>query len=108
MLWLAVRLVIEGAGHGDHARVGVDGKPATGIVAAGCSDRVVGRIGVAGQAGHADRGADDRILGHRVGRGVRIGDRADVEFVHIAHRDRERLRVVRAGVASLVARTVMS
>ena len=40
---------------------------------------------------HADGGADDRVLGHRVGRRVGVADRADVELVDVVDIDGERL-----------------
>ena len=91
------RLVVEAAGDGHDARVGVDGKQAAGIVVERVGDRV-GHVGIGGQAGHADRGADNRILGHRVGAGIRVGDGAGVELVDVIDRDRQR-RGAEAGVA---------
>ena len=47
---------------------------------------VVGDVRIGGQAGHADGRADNRIFGHRVGTGVRVGDGAGVELVDVVDR----------------------
>ena len=86
-----VRLAVDGPGHGHHARVGVDGEPAAVVVLQAVGDRVVRGIGVAGRRGHADRRADDRVFVHRIGRGVTVGDRTDVELVQVVDVDREHL-----------------
>ena len=86
-----VRLAVDGPGHGDDARVGIDGEASAVVVLQAVGDRIVRGIGVAGRGGDADRGADDRVLIDRIGRGVAVGDRADVEFVQVVDRDREHL-----------------
>ena len=73
MLWLVGALGIEqrAVGDGDHAGVGVDGEPATGIVGQRVGDTIVGGVGVAGQGGDADRRAVGGVLGDGVGRARR-------------------------------------
>ena len=102
----AVRLAIDRPGHGHDARVGVDGEPAAVVVLQAVGDRVVRGIRVAGRRGHADRGADDRVLVDRIGRGIRVADRTHVELIHVVDRDRKHRVVVEVSLE--VARTVMS
>ena len=72
MLWLVAVSESRAAGHGDHARVGVDREPAAGVVVQRVGDRVVGGIGVGGAGRDADGRADDGVFGHRLAAGVGI------------------------------------
>ena len=56
----AVRFPVDRAGHGHHAGVGVDGKPAAVVVLQAVGDRVVGGIRVTGRGGDADGGPGQR------------------------------------------------
>ena len=54
--------------------VTVDREPSTGVVVQRVGDRVVGRVGVARQSGHADHRAIGGVFVNGVGRGVAVGD----------------------------------
>ncbi len=84
------RLAIEqrAVGHRHDARGSVDREPSTGVIIQRVGDRVVGRIGIGCQSGHANHGAVGRILVDRVGCRVAVGDRTDVEFVDVVDVDR--------------------
>ena len=84
----AGRLVVEAAGDGHHARVGVDREQPAGIVIQRVADRVRG-IGIGRQAGDTHHGARRRILGNGVGTGIGVGHGPGVEFVDVTHGDRQ-------------------
>ncbi len=86
------RFPVDGAGHRDHARIGVDGEQAARIVAQAIGHRVRAvRVGC--QSRHAHHRAHGAILIHRVGRGVAVRHRLDAAEIDI------RLRRVRRSPA---------
>ena len=69
----AGRLAVDPAGHRDHARRGVDGKPSARVVVQRVADRIRA-VRIVGKGRQADRGAVGRVLQHVVGRGVGVAD----------------------------------
>ena len=49
---------------------------------------MVRRISITRLCRKAHRRAHRRVLGHRLGRGIGVADRAGVELVDVTHRDR--------------------
>ncbi len=66
----------------------VDGEPASGIVRKAVGDRI-GAVRVGCEGGHADDGADRRVLVDGIGAGIDVGDCADAAvIIHRAHVNR--------------------
>ena len=105
MLRLAPRLAVDRAGHGHHAAWASMANRPPALSAQRIGHGVGGGVGVAGERGDPDHGADGRVLVDRVGRGVVVGRGRDRELVDVVDRDREGLVAVEP--SALVARTVM-
>ena len=70
----AIRFPINGPGHRHDARVGVDGEPAAVVVRQAVRDRVGRGVRVTGRGRDIDQRAVGRVLIHRIGHCVAVGD----------------------------------
>ncbi len=75
-------------GHGHDTGAGVDGEASRGVVVQRVGDRIGGGVRVGSEGSDANDGAIGRVLVDGVGRGIRIADGRDVEFIDIVQGDR--------------------
>ena len=75
------------SGYRHHSGHAVDGEEAAGAVVQAVGDGVGARVGVRGRSSDSYGCAHDGVLGDRVGAGIGIAHRSDIELVDIGHRD---------------------
>ncbi len=82
-----MQLAVNSVSSRDDAAVGVNRKQTIGIAGQTVGDRVIGRIQIKSVRRDADRGADNHVFNHFVGRSVHIGRDGNIKFIDIVDVD---------------------